>query len=66
MRESPKCSHQSSGEAEDTVRRIESPTRIRDRDRVLREKFGRKVDSKSVASVTARHTGGAPSDREMK
>ena len=48
VRESPKCSHQSSGEAEDTVRRIESLTRIRDR--VLREKFGRKVDSKSVAS----------------
>ena len=48
VRESPKCSHQSSGEAEDTVRRIESQTQIRDR--VLREKFGRKVDSKSVAS----------------
>ena len=47
MKESPKCSHHSSGEAEDTVRRIESLTRIRDR--VLREKFGRKVDSKSVA-----------------
>ena len=45
VRETPKCSHQSSGEAEDTVRRIESPTRIGDR--VLREKFGRKVDSAS-------------------
>ena len=31
VRESPKCSQQSSGEAEDTVRRIESLTRIRDR-----------------------------------
>ena len=48
VRESLKCSHQSSSEAEDTVRRIESLTRIRDRE--LREKFGRKVDSKSVAS----------------
>ena len=48
VRESPKCSHQSSGEAEDTVLRVEGPTRICDR--VLREKFGRKVDSKSVAS----------------
>ena len=48
VEESPKCLCQSSGEAEDTVHRIESLTRIRDR--VLREKFGRKVDSKSVAS----------------
>ena len=48
VKESPKCSYQSSGEVEDTVQRIESPTRTRDR--VFREKFGRKVDSKSVAS----------------
>ena len=48
VRGSPRCSHQSSGEGEDTVRKIESLTRIRDR--VLREKFGRKVDSKSIAS----------------
>ena len=47
-RESPKCSHLLSGEAEDTVRRIESLTRILDH--VLREKVGRKVDSKSVSS----------------
>ena len=55
VRESPKCSRKSSGEAEDTVRKIKSPTRIRDR--VLREKFG---------LVTARQTGGAQSDREAK
>ena len=40
--------YQSSGEAEDTVQRIESLTRTRTR--VLREKLGRKVDSKSIAS----------------
>ena len=47
VKESPKCSYQSSGETEDTVKQIESPSRIRDR--VLREKLRRKVDSKSVA-----------------
>ena len=46
--ESPKCLYQSSGEAEDTVQRIEGLTRFRAC--VLREKLGRKVDSKSVAS----------------
>ena len=48
VKESPKCSYQSSGEAEDTVKRIKSLTRIRDC--VVREKLRRKVDSKSVAS----------------
>ena len=46
--ESPRCLHQSGSEAEDTVQRIESPTRTGTR--VLREKLGRKVDSKSTAS----------------
>ena len=48
VKESPKCSYQSSGEAEDTVQKIESPTRTCAR--VLREKLGRKVDSNTVAS----------------
>ena len=48
VEESPKCLYQSGSEAEDTVQRIESPTRTRTR--VLREKLGRKVDSKSIAS----------------
>ena len=64
MEESPKCLYHSSGEAEDTVHRIESLTRTCAR--VLREKLGRKVDSKSVCVVTARQTGGAQSDREAK
>ena len=48
VEESPKCLRQSGSEAEDTVQRIESPTRTRTR--VLREKLGRKVVSKSIAS----------------
>ena len=48
VEESPKCLYQSGIEVEDTVQRIESPTRTRTR--VLREKLGRKVDSKSIAS----------------
>ena len=48
VEESPRCLYQSSSEAEDTVKRIESLTRTRTR--MLREKLGRKVDSKSIAS----------------
>ena len=48
VKESPKCSYQLSGEAEDTVQRIDSLTRTCAR--VLREELGRKVDNNSVAS----------------
>ena len=48
VKESPKCLYQSGSEAEDTVQRIEGPTRTRTR--VLREKLGRIVDSKSIAT----------------
>ena len=48
VEESPKCLCQSGSEAEDTVQRIETLTRTRTR--VLREKLGRKVVSKSIAS----------------
>ena len=63
VKESPKCSYQSSGEAEDTVKRIESLTRTCAR--VLREKLGRTVDSKSVASSRPDRQA-APSQTEKR
>ena len=51
MEESPKCLYQSVSEAEDTAQRIESPTQTCAR--VLREKLGRKVASKRIASSRA-------------
>ena len=48
VEESPKCLYQSGSEAEDTVQRNKSLTHTCAR--VLREKLGRKVDSKSIAS----------------
>ena len=48
VEESPKCLYQSGSEAEDTAQKIESLTQTCGR--VLREKLGRKVASKSIAS----------------
>ena len=52
VKESPKCSYQLSGEAEDTVQRIESLTRTCAR--VLREKLDRSVRPRSEVMNTAR------------
>ena len=63
MEEGPKYLYQSGSEAEDTAQRIESLTQTRAR--VLREKLGRKVASKSVASSRP-HRQVVPSQSEKR